>query len=185
MAGQGAKQPYVSVPMQAGSGGVPPAELPAPPGKPRNRRRRLILAIVAGVTALLVLGGVGVLVALYDDATKIEREAPAAVVDNFLGAYLVNRSDNEADLYSCKSGRDFTELSAYRAEIVNLERKYGVGISVSWGSFTVVINGNSGMATTVLTKTLSNGNERITKPWQFYMVDDDGWRVCGARQLSN
>ncbi|WP_246608160.1 hypothetical protein [Paractinoplanes toevensis] len=161
------------------------AVLPPPvgvPGKRPNRRGRLILAMVAGVIGLLCLGGVGVFVSLYDEATEIKRSAPDAVVDNFLGAYLVNRDDNEAELYECKSGGDLAELEAYRADIIDREKIHSVGITVSWGSFDVSTNGAQGTVSTDLTKGTSNGNERITKPWRFDVVDQDGWRVCGATQ---
>jgi hypothetical protein len=38
--------------------------------------------------------------------------------------------------------------------------------------------------TTDLTKGTADGSERVTKPWQFTVVDQDGWRVCGARPLA-
>jgi hypothetical protein len=136
-----------------------------------------------GLMVLLCLGGVGVFVSLYDGATQIKRTAPDAVVDNFLGAYLVNRDDSEAELYQCKSGADFAELQAYRADIITREKNSSVGIRVSWSSLTVATKGNSGTVTTDLTKATVNGYEHITKPWQFTVVDQDGWRVCGATQL--
>ena len=145
---------------------------------------RLWLALVGGVMALLCLGSVGVVVSLYDNATKIKRSAPDAVVDNFLGAYLVNRNDDEAALYECKSGGNFEAIAAFRADVTSREKSFSVGIRVSWSSFTVSTTGNRGTVTTDLTKSTSDGTETITKPWQFNMVDLDGWRVCGATQLS-
>src|SRR5690349_11180446 len=118
--------------------GVPPAApAPVPPqpaGTPRNRRKRLWLAMGLGIVALLCLGGVGVFVSLYDSATEIKRSAPDAVVDNFLGAYLVNRDDKEVALYTCKSGGDFAAISGLRTELINRERNFGVTVVVSWGS---------------------------------------------------
>lgn len=145
---------------------------------------RLWLAMGLGIVALLCLGGVGVFVSLYDSATAINRSAPDAVVDNFLGAYLVNRDDQEASLYTCKTGADLSQLKAFRDDIVTRETKFSVGIMVSWTSFTVATNGDHGTVTTDLTKATADGTERITKPWQFTVVDQDGWRVCGAKQLS-
>jgi hypothetical protein len=137
-----------------------------------------------GIVVLLCLGGVGVFVSLYDSATAIKRSAPDAVVDNFLGAYLVNRDDNEAALYQCQTDGDFSQLKAFRDDIVTREKNFSVGIMVSWTSFTVATNGDRGTVTTDLTKATADGTERITKPWQFAVVDQDGWRVCGAKQLS-
>jgi hypothetical protein len=145
---------------------------------------RLWLAMGLGIIALLCVGGVGVFVSLYDSATAIKRSAPDAVVDNFLGAYLVNRDDDEAALYRCKAGGDFSQLEAYRTDIATREKNFSVGIMVSWTSFTVATSGERGTVTTDLTKATADGTERITKPWQFTVVDQDGWRVCGATQLS-
>ena len=82
-----------------------------------------------GILALLCLGGVGVFVSLYDGATEIKRSAPDAVVDNFLGAYLVNRDDNEAALYRARTAVTSPELEAYRTDIMTRrEELHHVGI---------------------------------------------------------
>ena len=140
------------------------------------------MAVVAGVLGILCAGGIGVAVLLYDEETKIERTAPDAVVDNFLGAYLLNRDDKVAELYMCEKP-SLNEIATFRTDIVTREQSFSVGITVSWGSFQVATNGNQKTVTTDLTKSTANGNERVTKPWQFDVVDQDGWRVCGARQI--
>ena len=137
-----------------------------------------------GIAALLCLGGVGVFVSLYDSATEIKRSAPDAVVDGFLRAYLVGRDDNEASLYRCTDGGEFAQLEAYRADITTRERRFSIGITVSWTSLTVSTDGERGTVTTNLTKGTADGSESIAEPWQFAVVDQDGWRVCGARRLS-
>ena len=160
--------------------GTPPAE---PPKKPRNRRLRLWLALGAGILSLLCLGGIGIAVLVYDDETKIERTTPGASADSFLRAYLVNRDDDEVALYSCKSGGDFSDLEAYRTDIQNRESRFSVGIQVIWEGLRVTTNGTTGTAETDLTRSLGDGTERITDTWQLAMVDQDGWRVCGAAKV--
>lgn len=178
-----------------GSGAVPgqPVAVPAaigaparPPvaGKQPNRRLRLWLALGAGILALLCLGGVGVVVSLYDSATAIKRTSPDAVVDNFLGAYLVNRDDKQASLYECKSGGDFADIEAYRNDMLTREKDFSVGIRVSWSSLTVSTQGAAGTVTTNLVKTATDQSGRVSNSWQFRVVDQGGWRVCGATQLS-
>jgi hypothetical protein len=137
-----------------------------------------------GIVALLCLGGVGVFVSLYDSATAINRSAPDAVVDNFLGAYLVNRDDQEASLYTCKTGADLSQLKAFRDDIVTRETKFSVGIRVSWSSLTVTTNGTEATVTATLTKTITNQTGRLANTWQFDLVDQDGWRVCKATETS-
>jgi hypothetical protein len=137
-----------------------------------------------GIVVLLCLGGVGVFVSLYDSATAIKRSAPDAVVDNFLGAYLVNRDDQEASLYTCKSGADLSQLKAFRDDIVTREKEFSVGIRVSWSSLTVTTNGTKSAVTATLTKTITNQTGRLANTWQFDLVDQDGWRVCKATETS-
>jgi len=145
---------------------------------------RLWVALVGGVMALLCLGGAGVIVSLYDSATKIKRSAPDAVVDSFLGAYLVNRNDQEAALFECKSGGEFSKIQAYRNDIVKREMDFSVGIAISWSSLDVVTNGAKGTVTATLTKTLTDQTGRASDSWQFDVVDQDGWRVCSATKVS-
>jgi len=138
----------------------------------------------AGILALLCLGGVGVIVSLYDGATEIKRSAPDAVVDNFLRAYLVNRDDKRAALYMCKSGGNFDQIAAYRTDIATREKDFSVGIRVTWSSFTVATQGDKGTISTELIKTTTDQSGRLGNRWQFDLVDRDGWRVCGASQLT-
>ncbi|MCY1142572.1 hypothetical protein OWR29_31635 [Actinoplanes sp. Pm04-4] len=160
--------------------GTPAAE---PVAKPRNRRLRLWLALGAGILTLLCLGGIGIAVLVYDDETKIERAEPDAVADSFLRAYLVDRDDDRASLYQCKSGGDFASIAAYRADIVNREKQFSVGIRVSWGTIAVQTNADRAEAETDLVKTASKQSGRITDTWRLSLVDQDGWRVCGATEV--
>lgn len=146
----------------------------------RNRRGRLILALVAGVVGLLCLGGVGVFVSLYDEATEIKRTAPDAVVDNFLRAYLVNRDEKEVELYACKSSTDFSQLDAYRKDIESRESRFSMRIQVSWEGLRVSTEGTKGSVEVDLTRAIQDGSEQVSDTWRFDIVDDDGWRVCGA-----
>ncbi len=141
----------------------------------------------AGIMALLCLGGVGVFISFYDEATKIERTAPDAVVDQFLRAYLVNRNDKDAALFTCKNA-DLTAISALRTQLVEREKEFDVTVNVSWSTLTV--SGTEEARRTVGTDLLiagsSNGDalSRRTESWSFDLVDEDGWRVCNAAKVS-
>jgi hypothetical protein len=145
---------------------------------------RLWLALVGGVMALLCLGGVGVVVSLYDNATKIKRSAPDAVVDNFLRAYLDNRDDEQAALYECKSGGDFTQIAALRSDVARREKQYSIAVRFTWTSLTIKTEGGRTTVSTDIFRAISDGSERISDRWQFQMIDQGGWRVCGALQVS-
>lgn len=172
-----ASQPPVMRP--AGGGAV------AAPKRLKDRRVRLFLAVGLGIVLLLCLGGVGVIVSLYDSATAIKRTAPDAVVDSFLRAYLVNRDDKAAALYECKSGGSFVQLAAFRADIVTREKQYTIGIRVSWTDLVVEERGGQTTVTTDIRRAITDGSERTSDPWRFQMVDDAGWRVCGATKLTS
>jgi hypothetical protein len=144
----------------------------------------LWVALAGGILALLCLGGAGVVALLYNNATKIERSAPDAVVDSFLRAYLVDRDDKEAALFECKSGGDFQKIAAFRSDIESREKKYSISIGASWTSLAVAnVDGKTTVSTDII-RAISDGSERTSDRWQFQMVDQGGWRVCGATQIS-
>jgi hypothetical protein len=149
-----------------------------------TRRLRLWIAMIAGVLALLCLGGAGVAVLLYDKKTKIDRTAPDAVVDNFLRAYLVNRDDSEVKLYTCKSGGDLTQLKTYETDIQSREARFSMSVQVSWEGLKVATNGKKGTVDVDLTRAIQDGSEQVTDAWEFAIIDQDGWRVCGASRVS-
>jgi hypothetical protein len=158
------------------------------PAVPRNRRLRLVLAVLGGVLALLCLGGVGVTFVLYDDATKIDRGAPDTAVDNYLIAYLVKRDDVQAQLFICKSAPDLAAIARLRDELVRREREFDVQVGVSWGVLTrtPVRTGEEAVRTELTISGSANGQARSRRneEWEFRAVDDDGWRVCGATKVS-
>jgi hypothetical protein len=138
----------------------------------------------AGIMALLCLGGVGVFISFYDEATKIERTAPDAVVDQFLRAYLVNKDDKEAALFTCKNGLDLSEIEAFRTDVQSRESRFSIGIEVVWEGLTVSTSGSRGTVAVDLTRSIADDSEEVTKPWQFSVVDEDGWRVCSATEIA-
>ncbi|MGX6603874.1 hypothetical protein ACWKSP_17265 [Micromonosporaceae bacterium Da 78-11] len=160
----------------------------ATPGKQRNRRLRLWLAIAAGVMTLLCLGGVGIAVSLYDDATKIDRASPDQVTSSFLRAYLVNRSDQEAGLFICKSGAQLDAIAALRSEMVDREKKFGTTVTASWESLKVTKSSEteSSVAVDLVIIGSSKGAQvsSHSESWDFGLGDSGGWRVCNATKLS-
>jgi hypothetical protein len=172
------------VPVSGGAPALPPPLTPPGARKLRNRRGRLIAAMVAGIVALLCLGGVGVFVSIYDEATEIKRSEPDAVVDSFLGAYFVSRDQKEASLYTCKSGADLGQLEAFRADLEGREQRYSIGIQVTWRNFEIKSQASKSDVAVDLVRTISDGSEETSDRWQLHLVDDGGWRVCGATPVN-
>lgn len=152
--------------------------------KARKRRKfRLWVALAVGVLGILCAGGVGVAVLVYDEETKIERAEPDAVVDNFLRAYLINRDQKQVRLYACKAGGAFAQLEAYRTDIANREAQFSTGIQISWEGLIVSTSEAKGTVDADLTRAIGD-SEQITDGWRFEIVDEEGWRVCGASKTS-
>ncbi|HWH00737.1 MAG TPA: hypothetical protein VNV66_15800 [Pilimelia sp.] len=147
---------------------------------PRYSRLRLVLLVVGGVLALLCLGGLGIGYALYDDATRIERDHPDVVVDNYLRALLVDRNDTTAQLYVCRSP-SLGQVQNLRRAIDDLESRHSIQIRVSWGSLESTETGATARVRTEIRRSISDGSETDRSVWEFTVVAEDGWRVCAAR----
>ena len=152
--------------------------------KPRNRRLRLILAMGAGILALFCVGGVGVVIALYDEATAIDRSEPDVVANSFLIAYTVNRDDKEAQLFTCASP-NLAGIKPLRDEIATRESKPGIRVSVSWGALTRTRagEGREDVSTQLTISGTANGQPLSSRNenWRLTVVDEgNGWRVCDA-----
>ncbi|MGC4890128.1 hypothetical protein [Micromonospora sp. DT227] len=163
---------------------APPAPAPAP-ARPK-RPLRTVLAVVAGVVALLCAGGAVVGFVLYDRATAPDRSAPDVVVDNYLRAYLVERNDTKAEEFSCTSEGDLDAIRSLRAEVEQREANFGVVVRVSWGPLTRVKNGaDESVSTTLTISSSADGQTRSSRreDWQFRVAERDGWRVCGSGKI--
>jgi hypothetical protein len=174
-------------PRPSEGGGVTTPLGSRPPGKGgrfQTRRARLILALTGGLLALLCVGGVGAFFVLYEEATEIKRETPGAVVTSFLGAYLTNRNDKDAALYMCESGGDLSALQAFREDTVQREQQFSVGITIRWRVLSVATNGTTSIAKVEVNRQIADGSGRDGSSWDLTVVDQDGWRVCGAQQTS-
>ncbi|GIF65133.1 hypothetical protein Ais01nite_31680 [Asanoa ishikariensis] len=153
------------------------------PGERSVRPLRLLLMVIGGVLTLLCLGGVGVGINLYDEATAIDRGEPDVTVDNYLREFLVQRNDVRAESLECKEDRGLEPIRAFRADVDHREEGFGITIDVSWGPLAVTEAGSDRTVATQLTRTIA-GAERSTQDWQFRVVDEgDGWKVCGAQLL--
>ncbi|RQX02066.1 hypothetical protein [Micromonospora globispora] len=170
---------------------TPPDQLTPPgpasaPERPRGRLRT-VLAVVAGILALLCAGGAVVGYLLYDRATAPDRSAPDVVVDNYLRAFLVDRNDTKADEFACQDGDDLGAVRSLRNEVEQREANFNVVVRVSWGALARAKNERGELVTTTLTISSSaDGHTRSSRreEWQFDVVDQDGWRVCGGRKIN-
>lgn len=118
----------------------------------------------------------------YRDATEPDRSSPDVAVDNYLRAFLVERNDTRAELYTCRTSKRFAEMDVMRRDIEAREAEFSINITVSWGSLTVNNQGDKSVVGVELRRTISDGTESVRDTYHFDVVDEDGWRVCGARK---
>ncbi|MFG2104093.1 hypothetical protein ACGFJ5_26230 [Micromonospora echinaurantiaca] len=169
---------------------TPPDQLTPPPATPapeRPRRRlRTVLTVVAGVLAVLCVAGVVAGIVLYNRAATPDRSAPDVVVDNYLRAYLVDRNDARADLFTCDGDADLGAVTTLRQEIQQREANFDVVVRVSWGPLgrSRTAEGES-VSTTLTISGAADGVQRSSRreDWSFDVVEtESGWRVCGGRK---
>ena len=183
-------------PFQVTGGDVPVLLAPlvpsVPPPKVLARARsasrwRMRLGIIAGIMALLCVGGVGIAFHEYDKATKPNRSAPDVVVDNYLRASLSDRDDKEAAQYVCNDPSGVLSFTMFRDEFVQREAQLGGQVAFDWGPLTVQGNHSDSSVSVDITVNTSGGNSlpgRSIHKWVFLAVNSSGWQVCGASQTT-
>lgn len=147
-----------------------------------GKLKRVVLVVVA--TAGIGAASASVIaLRAYDEATKIDRTTPSVVVREYVEAYLVRRDDQRAGLFVCGSPLRLDDITTLRSQLLGEERAGGVTTQVVPARLT---ESNGGRLVTAELKINQGGGlhtDRRTQYWQFTMVDEDGWRVCGAEQL--
>lgn len=161
---------------------APPAPAPAPV-RPK-RRLRTVLAVVAGVLALVCAGGGIVGFVLYDRATAPDRSAPDVVVDNYLRALLVDRDDTKAQEFGCSGRTDLDGLRALRDDLVAREKKFDATISVSWGALRAQQAGDVAKVEVdlIISAYVDGISQSDRQGWVFETRRSDGWGVCAAER---
>lgn len=142
------------------------------------------VAVVAGIVLVAGVGGVaGSGLFIYHEATKIDRSEPEVVTDEYLRAALVRKDKVGADLYACSDQSKLAPIKALRDDLDKREKDFGVSFLVTWGSYR-----RTGSALTA-DLTLSGRRDGVvdskwTESWRFEVVNEGGWRVCGAEKIA-
>ena len=152
------------------------------PAQRRIRPLRLALTVVAGVIVLLCMGGVGIGVTLYDEATTLQHDDPEIVVSNYLRA-VFDGDDVNAHSLECDDASGLAPFRAFQADVLEREQRFGVDIRVTWGPLTVTPEGDQRTVMTELIRTITNA-ESLRQWWRFTVVEQGGWKVCAAQQAN-
>ncbi|MEV4726266.1 hypothetical protein AB0K29_21715 [Micromonospora humida] len=162
---------------------APPAPLPVPQRPPR--RLRTVLTVIAGVLALLCVGGGITGYVLYERAATPDRSAPDVVVVSYLQATFVARDDNRAKLFTCTGL--LPSVDEFRNQMVSRERQLDAVFSINVEDVRVTMNGESSAAVRAVVRrsaTIDGVQQSLADAWRFEVVDQkEGWRVCSGERL--
>lgn len=179
---QVARVPTQRVPPEPAS----PAPAAAPP-RPRRRRWKLVLGVIAGALAFLLTAGATVVYVAYDRYTRPDRSAPDVVVNHYLQSYLVYRQDAQAAQYACEDTSGLAALQTARAEMAERERELSATFDVTWGALPIVERGDDAADVTVevvITNWVNTTAYSSNQSWRFGTRKiDDEWYVCEATRL--
>ncbi|MGW5082550.1 hypothetical protein [Micromonospora echinospora] len=168
---------------------TPPEQLaplaPAPAPVRPKRSLRTVIAVVAGVLALLCTGGAVVGFVLYDRATAPDRSAPDVVVANYIQAFLDDRNDTKAQEFTCAKQADLGGLRALRDDLASREQRFDTTISVSWGPLAVQEAGEVAAVEVelIISASVEGISQSERQRWRFETRRDDGWGVCSAQRV--
>ncbi|MFI6239103.1 hypothetical protein ACIBEF_04410 [Micromonospora sp. NPDC050795] len=146
---------------------------------------RTVLTVVAGVLALLCLGGVATAVVWYNRASTPDRSTPDVAVINYLQATLVSRDPNRAGLFTCEGA--VPSVDEFAADVAGRERELGVSFSINIED--VAVTETAGADATVVavirrSAAIDGIHQSLTDTWRFELNDRDGWRVCAGSRIS-
>ncbi|MBY8875468.1 hypothetical protein K7640_26890 [Micromonospora sp. PLK6-60] len=167
---------------------TPPEQLAPPPAAPQParppRRLRTVLTVVAGVLALLCVGGVVAGFVLYHRATTPDRSAPDVVVANYIQAYLGDRNDTKAQGFVCDGRTELDGLRELRDDLVAREEKFNTTISVRWGPLNAQQSGDDAVVEVdlIISAMVDGVSQSDRQSWRFETRQQDGWAVCGAQR---
>jgi hypothetical protein len=145
---------------------------PRPPARPRRTisRNKLLLIILVVVGAfVLVAGGVGFV--LYNRATEIDRSTPTVAVHQFLRAAFFDKDDDRVKLFTCPQWT--------RERTSEVQGRFESEVKVTWEEVVVQSRQERQAVVTARMRLVFQGFIDF-QLWRFDVVEDNGWRVCGA-----
>jgi hypothetical protein len=142
--------------------------------------------VVAALAVGLCLGGVAITYVLYDKATTPDRSSPTVTLVQYLNARFGDHDDAKARGFECKSP-NLAELDQLSGDLRYREKTFGVATEVASAEPRETVNGDNAGITAYLKVTVREPTgqaSRSVQSWQFSLVRQGGWRLCGAHHLS-
>ncbi|GAB3868788.1 hypothetical protein ACFPIJ_05430 [Dactylosporangium cerinum] len=165
-----------------------PGPVPPSPPKPPKRGlgfRKTLLIVVAVIAVGICIGGSLIAYTLYDKETRPKRSDPTESLRQYVAAKFERRDDVRVRLFICDRP-DLGQLDDLLKRIKEREAETKVGIRVTLSDTVVTgqdataqIRGNLNIEADESGGDTSN----LIQHWDFAMVESNGWRLCGAKQL--
>jgi hypothetical protein len=161
---------------------APISSTPPPPaaGAKKLTRWRTVLVVIAGVLALLCVGGLGSAYFYYRKVSEPDRRTPAVVLEQFVEAKVNDRDQGRAATLTCRS-TSFHELDQLTADLKAREKQFDTTFTVQTVDLVVQEKGGSANVDTDLR--ISTPESTSTQRWRFAMKNQSGWRVCSAERV--
>lgn len=148
---------------------------------PRKSRKGLIIALVSVFVLLVAGAGVGGFFMIQASQPK-GQATPAQAAKGFLTAIYQNHSAPAAAKYVCKAARDDAKIRSVVDNVRAYEQTYD-SPTVTWTEPEVTSGADKADAT-VTVKLVTADGRVAEKKLQLALVEDRGWWVCDATQLS-
>ena len=167
--------------------GRPGAVPPRPPEAPKRGLgfRKTLLLVIAVVAVGLCLGGSITAYVLYDKATQPDRRTPRGAFEEYLDARVNGSTPERLGLLVCRSS-DLREFDNLVTALEAREADSGLDIQIGTADTQIIeIASDRAAAETTIVMTVVQGSARQDRQhWRFELADEDGWRVCSARQVA-
>ena len=149
-----------------------------------ERRRRVPVLLPILVVLAVVCAGLIAVFKWYNSATELERENPVEVLQQYLNMRFNSPAPSRLEYFIC-SKPDLADIENVLDELATRERNSAVDIEVGIANFAVEANGKSASVRTDLSISYRAPANlyRESQEWQFNFVEEDGWRICGARRV--
>jgi hypothetical protein len=142
---------------------------PRPARRTISRNTLLLIILVVGAVFVLAAGGVGFL--FYNRATEIDRSTPTVAVHQFLRAAFFDKDDDRVKLFTC---RQWTN-----ERTSGVQQRFDPEVKVTWED--VVVQSRQGHQAVVTARMRLVFQSFVDfQDWRFEVVEENGWRVCGA-----
>ncbi len=150
----------------------PPPAFPPPPRRGRSAipRGKLVLIILI-VGGLLAVAGAGTAFFYYNRATEIDRSTPTVAVHQFLRAAFFDKDDDRVKLFTCPQWT--------KERTAEVRGRFDPDIKVTWENVAVQSSREEQALVTARMRLVFQGFVDF-QDWRFEVIEDRGWRVCGA-----